>query len=197
MDREEYKKYLHMLADELQKQGVTGEILVTDDVTVILDIREPEIRRDINAYLAGDKDAIYIPTEIDAYFGGHGAATRLAITMITERENLPVDWFDNALRALFLASSGEAWLERPGLRIFVPVLEHALAMLVATADRTRDIEDIRTLASKLNITTTRALQASVVRYITKQLLTPDMRLTIREACKKDRKRTRGKECEQM
>ncbi len=196
LDRDEYKKYLHMLADELQQQGVTGEILVTADVVVIVDIREPEIRKDIHAYLAGDKNAIYIPTEIDAYFGGHGATTRQAIAMITERENLPVDWFNDALRELFLTSSSEKWLERPGLRIFVPVLEHALAMLVVTADRTRDIEDIRKLASKLNITTTRALQASVIRYITKQLLTPDIRLTIREACKKARKRTRVKTSEQ-
>lgn len=181
-----------MLGDELQKQGVTGEILVTDDVVVILDIREPKIRKDIEAYLAGDKDAISIPTDIDAYFGGHGATTRQAIITITERENLSVNWFDDALRELFLTSASEKWLERPGLRIFVPVVEHALAMLVATADRTRDIEDIRKLVSRLNITTTRALEASVIRYITRQLLTSDMRLTIREAFKKDRKRTRVK-----
>ena len=36
MDRDEYKKYLRMLAEELQKQEVTGEILVAEMIGGII-----------------------------------------------------------------------------------------------------------------------------------------------------------------
>lgn len=193
MTRDEYKKYLRMLGGELQKQNVTGEILVIDDVVVILDIREPKIRKDIDAYLAGDENAIHIPKDIDAYFGGHGRTTCQTITILAEREGLSANWFSDALTQIFRVSPTEEWLEYPGLRAYVPVLEHALAMRIATAnvDDEQEIEDAKTLADKLHITTTRALRASVTRYITKQLLTSEMQEVIKEVRKRSRKRVKA------
>lgn len=190
MGRDEYKKYLRMLGEELQKQEVTGEILVADDVVVILDVRQPKVQRDIEAYLAGDDNAISIPRDIDAYFGGHGMTTRQAITSLADREKLPLSWFDDALKELFSKAASEEWLEYPGLRIYIPVLEHSLAMLVATSDGLQNIDGIKKLANRLHITTTRALQACVVKYISRKLLTPAMSLVIKEALKKDKKRVK-------
>ena len=76
MTEEDAEKYLRLLGQELQKQGITGEILVHDDIKVLLCIRKPEIRRDIDAYLAGDAAAISIPHDIDAYFGGQSKVLR-------------------------------------------------------------------------------------------------------------------------
>src|SRR2546423_288608 len=42
MDLPDVKKYLHMLGQALQQKQVTGEILITDDIILLLDIRKPE-----------------------------------------------------------------------------------------------------------------------------------------------------------
>ena len=76
MNREDIKKYLQMLGLELQKQEVTGQILLADGVVMLLDVRKPKIRKDIDAYLKGDKTAIHIPSDIDSHFGGGGTAIR-------------------------------------------------------------------------------------------------------------------------
>ena len=76
MNREDTKKYLRMLGQELQQRQVTGQILLADGIVMVLDARKPEGRKDIKAFLQGDKSAIDIPKSIDAYFGGKGAAVR-------------------------------------------------------------------------------------------------------------------------
>jgi hypothetical protein len=189
VNKDDAQKYLRMVGQELQKRSITGEILVTDDVVVILDIRKPKIRRDIDAYLAGDDSAIYIPRDIDAYFGGHGTATREALVSIAKHESLPDNWLNDALKEIFHEpTSRDEWLECPGLRVYVPVLEHALAMKVATADGPQDIEDIKILANKLRIASTREMLSCVTRYLSKQLLIPEMRQTVKEVFKQERPR---------
>ncbi len=89
MNREDIKKYLQLLGQELQQRQVTGQSLLADGVVMLLDVRKPEGRKDIKAYLQGDKSAIRIPRSVDAYFGGRGAPVRDAALVIAERESLP------------------------------------------------------------------------------------------------------------
>lgn len=195
MNKEDTVIYLRMLGEELQKQGVTGELLVIDDLVVLLDIRQPRIHRDTHAYFAGDDSAIQIPKDINAFFGSHGAKTREAISTIANREGLPYDWWKYAIEALFYTSLPKEWIEYPGIRVYVPVLQYALAMCVATANVPQDIDMIKLLAKKLCITTPRAMHSYVVEYISEELFTTDMQLTIK-ACFQRTKRPVGRSKEE-
>lgn len=53
-----------LLGQELQHQNIIGEILVSGDVIVLLDIHSPKIRRDLDAYLAGDDGTLSFPKTI-------------------------------------------------------------------------------------------------------------------------------------
>lgn len=177
MNREDTKKYFRLLGQELQQKQVTGQILLAGGVVMVLDVRKPEGRKDIKAFLQGDKSAIDIPKSIDAYFGGKGAAVRDAALLIAQREDLPDDWLQSALVDFFFTQPGnEQWLEYPGLRVFLAPIAYVLAMKVAAAGTPQDIEDIKTLAASLKITNTQEMLTYVTKYIPEQLLTREMRL---------------------
>jgi hypothetical protein len=182
VNREDTKKYLRLLGQELQQRQVTGQILLADGVVMVLDVRKPEGRKDIKAYLQGDKSAIDIPKSIDAYFGGKGAAVRDAAVLIAQQEGLPRDWLEDVLVDFFFKHPGsEQWLEYPGLRVFLALPAYVLAMKVAAAGNQQDIEDIKTLAAKLGITNTQEMLTYVTKYIPEQLLTREMRLRVEQS----------------
>lgn len=182
MNREDIKKYLRLLGQELQQRQVTGQILLADGIVMLLDVRKPEGRKDIKAYLQGDKSAIDIPKSIDAYFGGGGAAVRDAALVIAQQEALSSDWLEDALADFFFKQPGdEQWLEYPGLRVFLALPAYVLAMKVAAAGTPQDIEDIKTLAAKLGITNVQEMFTYVTKYIPEQLLTQEMRLRVEQS----------------
>jgi hypothetical protein len=184
MNREDIKKYLQMLGLELQKKEVTGQILLADGVVMLLDVRKPKIRKDIDAYLKGDKTAIHIPNDIDSHFGGGGTAIREAAKDIASGEGLPDNWLQDALKEFFFTQPvHEKWLEYPGLRVFLAPAAYVLAMKVAAPDCSQDIEDMKVLAGKLQISTAQDMLALVKRYIPQQLLTTEMRQRVRKSFK--------------
>ena len=175
MTRDDIKKYLQMLGQELQKQEVTGQILLAHGVVMLLDVRKPKIRKDIDAYLKGDKTAIHVPKDINAYFGGEGTAIREAAASIANSESLPDSWLHDALKEFFFTQPAhEKWLNFPGLRVFLAPAEYVLAMKIATAGSPQDIEDIKVLAGKLGIENAQDMRSHVTRYIPRHLLTGEM-----------------------
>ena len=77
MNREEIKRHLQMLGQELQKKEVTGQILLAEGVVMLLDVKKPEESKDINAYLAylkGEGPPVERRKDIDVRFGKRGAA---------------------------------------------------------------------------------------------------------------------------
>ncbi len=184
MTREDAEKYLKLLGQELQKQGITGEILVHDGIKVLLGIKKPEVRRDIDAYLAGDENAIFIPNDIDAYFGGQSTNLRAIIAQIAVRENISENWLDEAVREILdVYTVGKGWREYPNLRVYLALPSHLFAMQVATATSSQDIEVIKMLAQKLHISTIRDALPYVKEYIPNKLLTLDMRFSMKQALK--------------
>jgi hypothetical protein len=181
MNREDTKKYLQLLGQELQQRQVTGQILLADGIVMLLDVRKPEGRKDIKAYLQGDKSAIDIPKSIDAYFGSRGAAVRDAALVIAQREGLPHDWLQDTLLDFFFKQPGnEKWLEYPGLRVFLAPRAYVLAMKVSAAGSPQDIEDIKTLAATLGVTNVQGMLTYVKKYIPEELLTQEMRSRVEE-----------------
>ncbi|GAC1393285.1 MAG: hypothetical protein NVS4B11_14610 [Ktedonobacteraceae bacterium] len=184
MNKEDAEKYLRLLGQELQKQGITGEILVHDDINVLLGIKKPEIRRDIDAYLAGDETAIHIPDDIDAYFGGQSVVLREAIAQVAEHENIAKNWLDEAIKEILYADRADkGWREYPNLCIYLGSPSHLFAMQVATATSSQDIEVVQMLARKLHLLNMRDALPYVKEYIPNKLLTPEMRHTMKQAFK--------------
>ncbi len=176
MKKEDAEKYLRLLGQELQKQGITGEILVHDDIILLLDIRKPEIT-DVDAYLADDAEEL---ENIDAYFEGHGVMLRQSINSITVHEGLSDDWLSLALNTI-ISKQYEQWVEYPGIRIYPPPLDYLFAMeIIVFDDLQNKKEDIKILAKKLKILNAQNALSVVRKYIPNRLLTPKMRLTIKQ-----------------
>ncbi|GHO91720.1 hypothetical protein KSF_017680 [Reticulibacter mediterranei] len=87
MKQEEASRYLQKLGWRLQKQKITGEILVLNGITMFLDIKKPQMHKDIDAYLAGDEAALVLPKDIASYFGGDGADTGLSPLIVRIRQH--------------------------------------------------------------------------------------------------------------
>ena len=181
MDREDYKKYLQKLGYELQQQQVTGEILVCDNMLMLLEIRQPKIRRDIDAYLAGDDSAIHIPKDIASYFSYDCTTIQETILHIASSQGLASDWLTDALKTLFFTDAPlEKWLEYPGLRIYLASPDYMLAMKVASGSPEQS-EDIKVLLRKLRTTQPQDVFALVSKYLPAELLTPVMQSLIEQA----------------
>lgn len=195
MNNEDAERYLQQLGHELQQQSITGEILISGDVIVLLDIHQPKIHRDLDAYLAGDDNALTFPTTIEDYFPGHGSILHETAQAIAQSESLSDLWLYEALHTLFQTPRIEkGWYECSGLRAYVALPQQALAMRVATADihNQQHIEGIATLAKQLQMTTTRAVLSCVKKYITQELLTDEMHQAVKEALKWQRIKKRYK-----
>lgn len=181
MTREDTENYLRLLGQELQKKGVTGEVLVGSGMIVLLDIKKPEIP-DIDAYFSNTTEF----ENINAYFGGHGATLRQAIKTIATHEGLSYDWVAVAIKEIFYTDTHLAyrgWLEYPNLRIYLASPSHLLAMQVATAVDVQDIEKLQKLAAMLHLSTMRAALPYVKEYVPNKLLTSEMKHSLKQALK--------------
>ena len=67
MKQEDARKYLQLCGLRLLKKQITGEILLSGDVALLLDIKKPQVHTDINVYLQGDDTALAIPKDIASY----------------------------------------------------------------------------------------------------------------------------------
>ena len=177
MKKEDARKYLQIVGQRLQEQQITGEILLSGGVVLLLDIKKPHVHKDIDAYLQGDETSLALPNDIASYFGGDGATLRAAATEVAMQEHLPADWLDDALQALFFTEPEpvpQRWIEYPGVRAYLASPEYTLAMCIATAIRSQSIEQGRILAKNLQIESFRAMLLLVQKYIPEPLCTSDM-----------------------
>jgi hypothetical protein len=193
MTREDAEKYLRLLGQELQKKGVTGEVLVGSGIIVLLDIKNPEIT-DIDAYFSNTAEF----ENIHAYFGGHGATLRSTAQTIAMCESLPEDWIDTAIKGIFDTNTDVAdkgWLEYPNgwlnsaaagftynfkkqpdknlwksfpvLDVYVVSLDYLFVTKIV-AGRQKDREDIKALAAKLNLVTRQDVMTLVTKYVARE-----------------------------
>lgn len=85
MNKDDIQKCLRMLGDELLKRNVTGEILLVGEAVMLLEVGNQEITKGI-----------------DAYFEGNAAVIREAVIVIADREDLPADWLNDAVKGFFM-----------------------------------------------------------------------------------------------
>ena len=155
MTREEIERYLQLLGQELQKRHLTGEIIVAGGALMLLVVQNRETTKDI-----------------DAYFSAEPQAIREAARAVAQQEGLAEDWLNDGIKGFFYqAPPVQRWAEYPGLRVYVVSLEYALAMK-AIAGRPEDIDDIRALVQRLQLTSAQEVLAIVQRYVPQRLVPP-------------------------
>lgn len=157
----EIEQYLRLLGEELQRRGVTGEIVIAGGAMMLLVIRNRPTTKDI-----------------DAYFATNAQVIRDAARVIARRNNLPDDWLNDGFKGfIYTVPPTTLWLECPGLRVYYANPDYVLA-LKAIAGRPQDIADIQALAQYLHVSQAQEVLAVVRRYIPALYLKPETRYLI-------------------
>lgn len=124
------------LDEELERQGICGEVGVVGGAAMVLAFNARAATKDV--------DAIFEPS----------SKMRKAIQAIAADLGLPEDWMNDAVKA-FLPGEPKEKREiysRNHLRVWVPEAEYLLAMKCISARfDTRDAEDLKLLIKKLKI----------------------------------------------
>ncbi len=161
MNAQQIAAYLQMLGAELQKRGVTGEIVLVGGAVMLLVIGNRPVTKDV-----------------DAYFASHPQEIRDAARAVAVRENLPPDWLNDAVKGFFYSQPPVSlWADYPGLHVYVAASEYVLAMK-AVAGRPEDIQDIEALAAYLGLTQAQEVLDIVTRYVPSSQVLPRIQYLI-------------------
>lgn len=137
LSRDRILELLGELGDELDRQGLRGELFVVGGAAMALAFNTRRATRDI--------DGVYEPKQ-----QVYAAATRVGA-----RYGLAEGWLNDAVKGLLPGPDPGARevLAAPGVRVSVPSPEYLLALKVAAARVDRDADDIRFLADVIGART--------------------------------------------
>ena len=155
MNRDDIVRYLELLGEELQRRGVTGEIVIAGGAFMFLVVRNRETTKDINAYFSAEPQAI-----------------RDAARVVARHQGLPENWLNDSVKGFFYREPPVTkWAEYPGLRVFMVSPEYVLA-LKAIAARPEDVPDLRALIELLALKSPEDALDIVARYVPQRLVPP-------------------------
>jgi len=141
---------LENLNEELVRDGVRGELFLAGGAVMCLVFRAREATKDI--------DALLVPA----------SELRRAAKRIAEREGLPEDWLNDAVKGFFSqAGRFEIYEELTNLRIFAPHPEYLLAMkclAMRLGEEYHDSEDVAALLRILNLHSMKEAEDILGRY---------------------------------
>lgn len=147
----QYESYLKMLGSMLTSQNIVGEILLAPNITLLLDIHQQEVTKDITAYF------------------GPGKTLRAIADLIAHNENLSTQWLDQAIVDTIPHRTLLSSAIYPGLHIYVAPPAYLLTMLLLFGDQ-HDDETIKRVAKQLEFSTITEAFSLVITYIPEQLL---------------------------
>ncbi|WJK42670.1 DUF6036 family nucleotidyltransferase [Solwaraspora sp. WMMA2056] len=137
MGRAELERAFSSLGDRLVRRGVVADIFVVGGAAMAL------------AY-----DAKRVTRDVDAMFVPHGVVLDEA-RAVADELGLP-PWWLNEQASVYVSGKEDPGRRRvfdhPGIRVMAASPEHTFAMK-ALAARTRDVDDLRTLAALAKVAT--------------------------------------------
>lgn len=147
---ERIRELLAALNAELASEDVRGELFLAGGAVMCLVFRAREATKDI--------DALLVPA----------AELRRAAKAVGDREGLPPDWLNDAVKGFFSESSRfEVYAEYSHLRIFAPHPEYLLAMkclAMRLGEEFHDREDVGVLLEILGLRNVKEAEAVLARY---------------------------------
>jgi len=155
---------LKRLGEELNKEGKSGEILLTGGAAMCLVHSARDMTKDV--------DALYEPkSEINQLVG-----------MIAEQEGLPKDWMNDAVKGFVTKDAPvDDFLVMDGLKITVVAPEYLLSMkLMSVRYGETDTNDIFFLMNKLQIKTEDEAFDILARYFPENRVLPKAMYLVQE-----------------
>jgi hypothetical protein len=144
------RQLLEALNAELALEAVRGELFLAGGAVMCLVFHAREATKDI--------DALLVPAR----------ELRRAAQAVAEREGLPADWLNDAVKGFFSeAGRFEVYVEFSHLRIFVPHPEYLLAMkcmAMRLAEEFQDRSDVAVLLKILGLRRMVAAESVLARY---------------------------------
>jgi hypothetical protein len=164
LTKEDIRKYLRQLGEELSARGMKGEILLTGGAAMCLVHSARDMTKDI--------DALYEPKSV---------INEIAAD-IAEREGLAADWLNDGVKGFVGPDAPtEEFVTFDGLRVQTVSAEYLLAMkLMSARYGETDYKDIRFLLNKLNITTLEAATDVLLSYFPRTRVLPKTQYVLEE-----------------
>lgn len=164
MTRDDIEKYLEMVGQELEKQGLSLEILLLGGAAMVIEVGNRESTQDVDTYFLSDFTAV-----------------AKAAAGIAAREGLPDGWLNSAAAGFtygFIKQPGrKLWRSFPGLQVYTAALDYLLVTKIM-AGRPKDDADIIALAKVLQISMRKDVVALVAQYVPKEQMNADVIRTI-------------------
>lgn len=144
------RELLEALNSELQAESVRGEIYLAGGAVMCLVFRAREATKDI--------DALLVPA----------AELRRAAQRVSQREGVPADWLNDAVKGFFSESGRfDVYQEFSNLRVFAPHPEYLLAMkclAMRLGEEFQDRADVAVLLKLLGLQRVEDTEALLARY---------------------------------
>lgn len=163
MDVEQIKKYLGELDDELRAINIKGEVCLYGGAVMCLVYDARPATKDV--------DAVFKPT----------IEMRQAIKRVAERNALPADWLNDAVKGFLVPHQQTIFLDLPHLKVYVPEPDYLLAMKAISARvESYDPEDVKLLIDLLRLKKPDEVFAVIEKYYPRQQIKPATQYFIEE-----------------
>jgi len=161
--REEIKKYLSELNEELRLMDVKGELCLYGGAVMAL-VYDARPSTD-------DVDAIFKPIRY----------IRRAAGRIAERHRLPKGWLNHAVKMFLVPHEQRVLFDMSHLKVYVPPAEYLLAMKMLSARANmRDRADINILIERLGLGSEEDVLEIVKHYYPRKEVKPATLMLIKE-----------------
>jgi len=149
--KEELERLLALLNEELEKEGITGEICIVGGAAMVLAFGNRRSTRDIDALLI------------------HPSRIRSAVARIAQEHSLPEDWLNDGAKgfASQLPVESKDVLHFSNLRVITPPADYILAMKCVAARvglDENDKEDAKFLIRHLGLCNRELVLETVAKY---------------------------------
>ena len=165
----ELERMLSLLNDQLQKNGVTGEVCIVGGAAMILAFGSRESTRDIDALVMAP------------------ASVRTAVAQVAEAHGLSPNWLNDGAKGFASGQSTEMKeiLKLSHLRVVAPTAEYILAMKCLAARvglDEHDKEDAKFLIKHIGLRSTKAVLEIVEKYYPRERIPAKTQYFIQEIC---------------
>ena len=165
----ELEKMLSLLNEQLQKNGVTGEISIVDGAAMILAFGSRESTRNIDALVMAP------------------ASVRMAVAQVAETSGLSPNWLNDGAKGSASGQSAELKeiLKFSHLRVVAPTAEYILAMKCLAARvglDEHDKDDSKFLIKHIGLRSSKAVLEIVEKYYPRERIPAKTQYFIQEVC---------------
>jgi hypothetical protein len=163
VDTKQIRRCLEELNDELQATNIKGEVCLYGGAVMCLVYDARPATKDV--------DAVFKPT----------TEIRQAVERVAERNNLPSDWLNDAVKDFLVPHQQKVFFDLPNLKVYVPEPDYLLAMKAISARvESYDPEDVKLLIQELGLKNPEEVFALIEKYYPRQQIKPATQYFIEE-----------------